>query len=146
MTGTQALQSSCSQSNARAGRSRPTVSEATAELSRRGLDPDDRITITIEPDELIPGRRASRPRVIAAGLTDDDIDRLIGAGTKGSRAACSMRVVLDTNVLVSAALKRTSMPGMAALMAERRGGLLKPPTEEQLFAVISRPYLEGMCH
>ena len=54
-----------------------TVSEATAELSRRGLDPDDRITITIEPDALIPGRRASRARVIAAGLTDDDIDRLI---------------------------------------------------------------------
>ena len=37
----------------------------------------DRVTIMIEPDELIPGRRASRARVIAAGLTDDDIDRLI---------------------------------------------------------------------
>jgi hypothetical protein len=35
------------------------------------------VTITIEPDELIPGRRASRTRVIAAGLTDDDIDHLI---------------------------------------------------------------------
>jgi len=54
-----------------------TVSEVAAELTRRGLDPDDRVTITIEPDELIPGRRASRARVIAAGLTDDDIDRLI---------------------------------------------------------------------
>jgi hypothetical protein len=32
---------------------------------------------TIEPDQLIPGRRASRTRVIAAGLTDDDINRLI---------------------------------------------------------------------
>ena len=31
----------------------------------------------IETDELIPGRRVSRARVIAAGLTDDDIDRLI---------------------------------------------------------------------
>jgi len=59
-----------------------TVSEAAAELSRRGLDPDDRITITIEPDELIPGRRASRARVIAAGLTDDDIDRLIKQAQK----------------------------------------------------------------
>jgi hypothetical protein len=39
--------------------------------NRRGLDPDDRVTITIEPDELIPGRQASRARVIAAGLTDD---------------------------------------------------------------------------
>ena len=51
--------------------------EAAAELARRGLDPSDRVTITIEPDELIPGRRACRARVIAAGLTDDDIDRLI---------------------------------------------------------------------
>jgi len=59
-----------------------TVSEATAELSRRGLDPDDRITITIEPDELIPGRRASRARVIAADLTDDDIDQLIKQAQK----------------------------------------------------------------
>lgn len=54
-----------------------TVGEATAELARRGLDSYDRITITVEPDELIPGRRASRARVVAAGLTDDDIDRLI---------------------------------------------------------------------
>jgi hypothetical protein len=53
-----------------------------AELARRGLDPDDRVTITIEPDELIPGRRASRARVIAAGLTDDDIDRLIKQAQK----------------------------------------------------------------
>jgi hypothetical protein len=33
--------------------------------------------ITIEPDELIPGRCEARARVIAAGLTDDEIDRLI---------------------------------------------------------------------
>jgi hypothetical protein len=54
-----------------------TVGEVAAELARRGLDPYDRITITIDPDELIPGRRAARARVIAAGLSDDDIDRLI---------------------------------------------------------------------
>ena len=36
-----------------------------------------------------------------------------------------MRVVLDTNVFVSAALKQKSMPGMAALVVERRRGLLK---------------------
>jgi hypothetical protein len=60
-----------------------TVSEVAAELARRGLDPDDRITITIEPDERIPGRRASRARVIAAGLTDDDIDRLIKQAQQG---------------------------------------------------------------
>jgi hypothetical protein len=59
-----------------------TVSKVADELARRGLDPDDRVTITIEPDELIPGRRASRARVIAAGLTDDDIDRLIKQAQK----------------------------------------------------------------
>ena len=47
-----------------------TVSKVAAELVSRGLDPDDRVTITIEPNELIPGRRASRARVIAAGLTE----------------------------------------------------------------------------
>jgi hypothetical protein len=59
-----------------------TVSKIAAELARRGLDPDDRVTVTIEPGELIPGRRASRARVIAAGLTDDDIDRLIKQAQK----------------------------------------------------------------
>jgi hypothetical protein len=59
-----------------------TVSKVGGELARRGLDPDDRVTITIEPDELIPGRRASRARVIAAGLTDDDIHRLIKQAQK----------------------------------------------------------------
>ena len=59
-----------------------TVSKVSTELASRGLDPDDRVTITIEPDELIPGRRASRARVIAAGLSDDDIDRLIKQAQK----------------------------------------------------------------
>jgi len=54
-----------------------TVAEVAGELSRRGLDPRDRVTVTIKSDELIPGRREARLRVIAAGLTDDDIDRLI---------------------------------------------------------------------
>ncbi|HTW53385.1 MAG TPA: hypothetical protein VME45_15955 [Stellaceae bacterium] len=54
-----------------------TVGKVATELAKRGLDPQDRITITIEPDELIPGRRIARARVVAAGLTDDDIDRLI---------------------------------------------------------------------
>ena len=54
-----------------------TVGEVAAELARRGLDPHDHVTITIDPDELIPGRRACRAKVIAAGLTDDDIDRMI---------------------------------------------------------------------
>ena len=37
-----------------------TVGEVAAELARRGLDPRDRVTVTIEPDELIPGRREAR--------------------------------------------------------------------------------------
>ncbi len=32
--------------------------------------------------EQIPGRHASRARVIAAGLTDDDIDRMIKQAQK----------------------------------------------------------------
>jgi hypothetical protein len=59
-----------------------TVGEISAELARRGLDPHDRVTVTIDPDELIPGRREARARVIAAGLTDDDIDRLIKQAQK----------------------------------------------------------------
>jgi uncharacterized protein len=56
-----------------------------------------------------------------------------------------MRVVLDANVLVSAALKQQSMPGTAALAVERRGGLLKSlATEEQLFEVVARPYLTSL--
>ena len=35
-----------------------TVSKVAAELAKRGLDPDDRVTIMIEPDELISGHRA----------------------------------------------------------------------------------------
>jgi hypothetical protein len=54
-----------------------------------------------------------------------------------------MRIVLDTNVLGSAALKRQSMPGMAAHVVERRGGLLKSlVTEQQLFEVLARPYFD----
>lgn len=50
--------------------------EATAELERQGINPDEEVVLTIEP-ELIPGRRESRRLVIAAGLSDDDIDALI---------------------------------------------------------------------
>ena len=54
-----------------------TVGEIADELRRRGLDPHDRVSVAIEPNQLIPGRRAARARVIAAGLTDDDLDRMI---------------------------------------------------------------------
>jgi hypothetical protein len=53
-----------------------TAGEIADELERRGISADERVTLTIEP-ELFPGRRESRKLVIAAGLTDDDIDRLI---------------------------------------------------------------------
>jgi uncharacterized protein len=56
-----------------------------------------------------------------------------------------MRVVLDTNVLVSAALKQQSIPAMAAHIAARRGGLLKSrATERQLFDVLARPYFASL--
>lgn len=54
-----------------------TVGEVAGELARRGFDPADRVTVTVEPGELIPGRRASRARVVSAGLSDGDIDRMI---------------------------------------------------------------------
>jgi predicted nucleic acid-binding protein len=44
-----------------------------------------------------------------------------------------MRVVVDTNVLVSAALKRQSTPGMAALLVERRlASLIDPEAQSWL--------------
>lgn len=52
--------------------------EASDELRRRGIGSDERVTLMMASDqEWIPGRRESRARVVAAGLTDDDIDRLI---------------------------------------------------------------------
>jgi putative PIN family toxin of toxin-antitoxin system len=52
-----------------------------------------------------------------------------------------MRVVIDTNVLVSAALKNTSIPALAVHVVERRGVLLKSfATERQLLGVLARPY------
>jgi hypothetical protein len=60
-----------------------TAGELSSELARRGISSDERVTVTIEPDpELIPGRRESRARVVAAGLTDADIDRLIKTAQK----------------------------------------------------------------
>ena len=52
--------------------------EIARELLRRGISDDERVVLTVEtgPD-VAPGRRASRIRVVAAGLTDDDVDRLI---------------------------------------------------------------------
>ena len=55
-----------------------TAGEIGAELQRRGISSDEPVTLTIEPkQEIVPGRRESRARVVAAGLNDADIDRLI---------------------------------------------------------------------
>ncbi len=55
-----------------------TAGEVAGELRRRGISADERVTLTIAPEgELVPGRRETRARVVAAGLTDSDIDRLI---------------------------------------------------------------------
>ena len=53
-----------------------------------------------------------------------------------------MRIVVDTNVFVSAALKDKSLPSIALHLATQRAVLLKSAaTEAQLLDVIARPYL-----
>lgn len=60
-----------------------TAGEIAEALRRRGISADERVTLSIEPErESIPGRRQSRALVVAAGLTDDDIDRLIKQAQK----------------------------------------------------------------
>ncbi|MGA9864876.1 MAG: hypothetical protein WBQ75_00375 [Acetobacteraceae bacterium] len=55
-----------------------TAGQVAAELTRRGVAPDQPVMITIEPDDwLTEVRRFARPRVIAKGWTDEDIDRII---------------------------------------------------------------------
>jgi putative PIN family toxin of toxin-antitoxin system len=56
-----------------------------------------------------------------------------------------MRVVIDTNVFVSAALKDKSLPAIAVHLATQRGILLRTAaTQRQLFEVIDRPYLANL--
>jgi len=53
-----------------------------------------------------------------------------------------MRIVVDTNVLVSAALKVESLPAIALRLVERyHVRLQSAATEQQLLAVLARPYL-----
>lgn len=53
-----------------------------------------------------------------------------------------MRLVVDTNVFVSAALKENSLPFLVARWIDRHDGLLKSAaTERQLLEVLSRPYI-----
>ena len=56
-----------------------------------------------------------------------------------------MRVVVDTNVFVSAALKDKSLPALAVYVVGQRGVLLKSDaTERQLFEVLARPYFASL--
>ena len=60
-----------------------TAGEVGAELARRGIGSDERVIVTIDgQQELVPGRRESRARVVAVGLSDDDIDRLVKQAQK----------------------------------------------------------------
>ena len=53
-----------------------------------------------------------------------------------------MRLVVDTNVFVSAALKENSLPFLVARWIDRHDGLLKSAaTEQQLIEVLRRPYI-----
>ena len=53
-----------------------------------------------------------------------------------------MRVVVDTNIFVSAALKQRSLPNLALYQASQRCVLLKSVvTDAQFFEVIARSYI-----
>ena len=53
-----------------------------------------------------------------------------------------MRVVVDTGVFISAAIKAQTIPNIAVYQAARRGVLLKSHlSEAELMEVIDRPYL-----
>jgi len=58
-----------------------TAGQVAAELARRGVAPEKWVTITIEPDEpddwITKARKFARPKVIAEGWSDADIDRII---------------------------------------------------------------------
>jgi hypothetical protein len=55
-----------------------TAGQIAAELSRLGVAPGQHVTITIQPDDwLTEVRQFTRPRVIAEGWSDSDIDRII---------------------------------------------------------------------
>jgi uncharacterized protein len=56
-----------------------------------------------------------------------------------------MRIVVDTNVFISAALKDKSLPAIAVHLALQRGTLLKSiATERQLLDVLARPYFASL--
>jgi hypothetical protein len=55
----------------------------TFDVERDSIGPDQRAEVTIEPDDWIAeARRTSRAKVVAEGLSDDDIDLLIKLAQK----------------------------------------------------------------
>ena len=55
-----------------------TVGQITDVLNRLAVSKERMVTVMIEPDDwLTKSRQESRRLVIAAGLSDEDIDRLI---------------------------------------------------------------------
>jgi uncharacterized protein len=122
-----------------------TVSKVAAELVRRGLDPDDRVTIMIELDELIPGRRASRARVVAAGLTDVDIDRLIKQAQKEVEPRAGWGSFSTRTSWSARRLNNNPCRGWRCSWSSAAAGLLKSlATEQQLFEVVARPRLASL--
>ena len=60
-----------------------TAGEVTDVLKRLGVPKERMITVMIEPDNwLTKARQESRRLVIAAGLSDEDIDRMIKQAQK----------------------------------------------------------------
>ena len=56
-----------------------------------------------------------------------------------------MRIVVDTNVFVSAVLKANSLPFLVIRWVEEHGGLLKSSaTEQELLSVLDRPNIAAL--
>jgi uncharacterized protein len=56
-----------------------------------------------------------------------------------------MRIVVDTNVFVSAVLKANSLPFIVVRWIDRNGGLLKSAaTERELLRVLQRPHVAAV--
>ena len=66
-----------------------TAGEVAEELAHLGITPERRVTIIIEPDEpddwITKARKFARPKVIAEGWSDADIDRVIKEERKAVR-------------------------------------------------------------
>lgn len=56
-----------------------TAGQVAAELARRGVSPEQPVmVVALEPDDWVAeARKFSRPKVVAEGWTDKDIDRII---------------------------------------------------------------------